>query len=195
MVTATPGRLWLVRHGETEWSLLGRHTGRTDLPLTARGQAQSREVAGFLKGRTFSLVLTSPLQRAMETCKLAGLESSAVVDRDLCEWDYGVYEGRTTLDIRIENASWSIWTADIQHGESLQQVAARTERVIDRALHAGGDTVVFAHGHLLRILAACWVNLPPQAGRLLGLDTASICILGWERATRVIQLWNRSAAF
>ena len=184
-------RIWLVRHGETEWSSLGRHTGRTDIPLTAIGEQQAGEVASLLNGRSFSLALTSPLQRARETARLVGFPQ-AEIDNDLAEWDYGVYEGRTTLDIRKQNSAWSIWTADIVNGESLEQVASRADRVIERALDSGGETIVFAHGHLLRILAACWIKLPPQAGRMLYLSTASISILGWERATRVLQLWNRA---
>jgi broad specificity phosphatase PhoE len=185
-----PVQLWLVRHGETEWSASGQHTGRTDLPLTLEGKLHARQIAGFLGGRAFALVLTSPLQRARETCRLAGYGDSAVIDPNLREWDYGEYEGRTTPQIQIERPGWSLWRDGVIGGESLEQLASRAQKVIDRALSGSGDVLVFAHGHILRVLAACWMGLPPEAGRLFSLGTASVSILGYERDTRVITQWN-----
>jgi broad specificity phosphatase PhoE len=186
-------QIWLVRHGETEWSLSGQHTGRTDVPLTAAGRRQAEALGRHLTGRSFALVLTSPLDRARETCGLAGYGSIAHVMDDLREWDYGIYEGRTTAAIRTVEPSWSIWTSPVPEGESLDQVGARVRRVIERALSAGGDVALFSHGHLLRILTACWIGRPPSDGRLFALATASLSVLGWERETRVIQRWNLEA--
>jgi probable phosphoglycerate mutase len=183
-------RIWLVRHGETEWSLSGQHTGRTDVPLTPGGRRQAEALGRHLAGRSFALVLTSPLGRARETCRLAGYESSAQITDDLREWDYGVYEGRTTAAIRAEEPDWSIWTRPVLEGESVDQVGARARRVIDRALGSGDDVALFSHGHLLRILGAAWIGRPPGDGRLFALATASVSVLGWERETPVIQSWN-----
>jgi broad specificity phosphatase PhoE len=183
--------IWLVRHGETAWSRSGQHTGRTDIPLTPAGEHQARALGRHLAGRPFALVLTSPLGRALETCRLAGYGDAAQVTDDLREWDYGVYEGRTTAAIRVEQPGWSIWTSPVPEGESVQQVGERARRVIDRAEGAGGDVAMFAHAHILRILAACWIGQPTINGRLLALGTASISVLGYERETRVIQVWNQ----
>ena len=183
--------IWLIRHGETEWSASGRHTGRTDIPLTPVGEQQARALGRHLGGRPFALVLTSPLGRARETCRLAGYGNGAEVTDDLREWDYGIYEGRTTAAVRTEQPGWTIWTTPVPEGESVEQVGARARRVIARADAAGGDVALFAHAHILRILAACWIGLPPIDGRLLALGTASISILGYERETRVIQVWNQ----
>jgi broad specificity phosphatase PhoE len=182
--------IWLVRHGETEWSASGAHTGRTDIPLTAAGERQAVEIAGCLAGRRFALVLTSPLQRARETCRLAGYGDTARIEPDLREWDYGLYEGRTSAEIRKEAPGWTVWTSPVPQGETIAQVAARARRVIARALDAGGDVALFAHAHLLRMLTACWLGLPPEDGRLFALGTASLSILGWEHETRVIARWN-----
>src|SRR3954447_1778937 len=183
-------QVYLVRHGETEWSRDGRHTGRTDLPLTPEGRLQAEAIGRALHGRDLA-VWTSPLQRAVETCRLAGLVATATVDEDLREWDYGVYEGRTTAEIRSETPDWSVWLSPIVGGESLDQVAERARRVIDRILAAGErDIALFSHGRLLRVLAACWVELPPLAGRRLALDTSTVSVLGYERQTRVIRHWN-----
>jgi len=184
-------QLWLVRHGETEWSLNGRHTGRTDIPLTENGQRQAEALGRHLGGRRFALVLTSPLGRARETCRLAGYGDVAQITDDLLEWNYGIYEGRTTAAVRAEEPGWSIWTTSIPQGETVEQVGERVRRVIDRAGAAAGDIALFAHAHVLRILAACWLGLPPSDGRLLALGTASISILGHERETRVISVWNQ----
>ena len=182
--------LFLVRHGETEWSRTGRHTGRTDVPLTEEGERAADGLKARLQGHHFAAVLTSPLLRARETCRRAGF-LEPTIDNDLSEWDYGIYEGRTTLDIRKDTPAWSVWLSPLPNGETLEQVAERARRVIDRAAqHKDGDVALFAHGHILRILAACWMELPPIAGRRLGLDTASISVLGYERQTRVIRQWN-----
>ena len=154
--------IWLIRHGETEWSLSGQHTGRTDIPLTAVGERQAAEIGRYLAGRRFVLVLTSPLQRAQETCRLAGYGGAAQVEPDLREWDYGAYEGRTSAQIQESVPGWTIWTSPVPQGETIQQVAARAGRVIERAAKAGGDVALFAHGHLLRVLTACWLGLPPM---------------------------------
>jgi broad specificity phosphatase PhoE len=184
--------LWLIRHGETAWSLAGRHTGRTDVPLTPHGEAQARALAGRLAGRGFALVLTSPAERARETCRLADQAATAVADDDLLEWDYGAYEGRSTAQIREEVPGWSLWTHGVPGGESADQVAARVDRVIARALasSAPGDAALFAHAHVLRVLAARWLGLSPTGGRLFVLDPASLSVLGHEHGERVVQHWN-----
>lgn len=184
-------QLWLIRHGETEWSRSGQHTGRTDIPLTAKGERQAERLGRYLKGRQVALVLTSPLQRAKETCRIAGFGAVAQVEPYLREWDYGAHEGRTTAEIRSELPDWTIWKAGVPEGETVEQVAARAECVIARALEAQGDVALFGHGHMLRVLAACWLGLPATAGALLALGTASVSVLGWERETRVIEAWNR----
>jgi broad specificity phosphatase PhoE len=186
--------IWLIRHGETEWSLSGQHTGRTDIPLTAAGERSAEQIGRYLAGRPFGLVLTSPLQRARTTCRLAGYGGVALVDADLSEWDYGAYEGRTSAQIQKDAPGWTIWTAPVPGGETIQQVAARATRVIARAAECRtGDVALFAHGHLLRVLTACWLGLPPDAGRLFALETGSLSVLGYERDTRVIARWNITA--
>jgi broad specificity phosphatase PhoE len=184
-------RIWLVRHGETEWSKSGQHTGRTDIPLTATGEQQGKALGRHLAGHEFALVLTSPLARARETCRLAGLGAVAQVSDDLLEWNYGIYEGRTTAAVRVEQPGWTIWTSPVAQGETVEQVGERARRVIERADAAAGDVALFAHAHFLRILGACWIGLPPIHGRALTLGTASISVLGYERETRVIQVWNQ----
>jgi len=185
-----PGELWLVRHGETEWSRSGAHTGRTDLPLTEEGRANARALGRLLAGRRFGFGLTSPLLRAHETCWLAGYGDVAQVEPNLQEWDYGDYEGRSTPEIRAESPGWSLWTSGVPNGETIQQVAARAESVLARVGAFQGDIALFAHGHILRILTARWLGLPPDAGRLFGLGTGSASTLGFERETRVIARWN-----
>ncbi len=182
--------VWIVRHGETEWSRTGRHTGRTDVPLTARGEREAAALRTSLQGRRFALVLSSPLRRAWDTCRLAGYGDVARATEDLVEWDYGAYEGRTTAEIRVEVPGWSIWTGAVPGGESAEDVARRAERVIERAAAAGGDVALFAHGHVLRILAARWLGLSAREGRLFSLGTASVGVLGHEDASRVIRTWN-----
>jgi probable phosphoglycerate mutase len=182
--------LWLIRHGETEWSLSGAHTGRTDIPLTENGRRQAEALGRALAGRTFALALSSPLVRAHDTCTLAGFGEQAQIDDNLREWDYGDYEGRTTPEIRQQNPRWSLWSDGVPGGETIAQVAARADAVIARAATASGDVALFAHGHLLRILTARWLGLEPAAARLFALGTASISTLGYERDTRVITKWN-----
>jgi probable phosphoglycerate mutase len=189
-----PPEILLVRHGETEWSRTGKHTGRTDVPLTERGRQDAKAVGAALKDRRFALVLTSPLARAAETCRLAGLGEAAVRRDELAEWDYGAYEGRKTVDIRKERPDWSLWRDGVPDGEIVAQVGARTDRVIAELRSVEGDAAVFAHGHLLRVLAARWLGLEPEAGRLFALDPATISILGYERETPVIRVWNESCA-
>lgn len=189
-MTRPQPEIWVVRHGETEWSRTGRHTGRTDVPLTASGEREAARLRQRLGNRPFSLVLTSPLLRARETCRLASYGDAARQTDDLLEWDYGAYEGRTADEIREEVPGWLIWTDGVPEGETAEQVGARARRSIDQALQAPGDVAIFAHGHVLRILAACWVGLPPREGRLFALDTASIGILSQEDGARVIRAWN-----
>ena len=185
-----PGELYLIRHGETEWSRSGAHTGRTDIPLTETGREDAVALGRALSGRRFALVFTSPLERARETCRLAGFADSAEICPDLREWDYGDYEGRSTPDIREQNPGWSLWRSGPPNGETIEQVSARAERVIARALEASADVALFGHGHILRVLSARWLGLPPDAGRLFAMGTASRSILGYERDTRVIARWN-----
>ena len=185
-------KLWLIRHGETEWSLSGAHTSRTDIPLTERGKQRAAKIRDYLAQRKFSLVLASPLQRARETCRIAGYADVAQIEENLREWDYGIFEGRTSADIRKDQPDWSIWDSPVPEGEPVEHVAARAQRVIDRALQAGGDVALFAHAHILRILAATWLGIEPRGGRLFALGTGSVSTLGYERETRVISTWNRS---
>jgi probable phosphoglycerate mutase len=180
----------LVRHGETEWTLSGQHTGKTDIPLTERGREAARAVGADLDGRRFAVVLTSPLSRAAETCRLAGLCERAVERNDLMEWDYGAYEGQTTVEIRKSRPGWSLWEDGAPEGETGAEVGARVDRVIAELRSADGDAAVFAHGHVLRVLAARWLGLEPAAGRLFVLEPATISVLGYERETPVIRLWN-----
>jgi broad specificity phosphatase PhoE len=181
----------LVRHGETEWSRIGKHTGRTDVPLTEEGMRQATALGAALRRRRFVLVLTSPLTRARETCRLAGFVDAAQRP-DLQEWDYGEYEGRTTPDIREQRPGWTLWRDGVPGGETLDEVGARVDRVVSELRSADGDVAVFAHGHLLRVLVARWLGLGPGEGRLFALDTATISVLGWERETAVVRLWNSS---
>lgn len=192
MITEHQPRMVIVRHGETEWSRAGRHTGLTDVPLTDTGRAAAARLRPYLDGRPFALVLTSPLQRARETAALAGFPD-AEVTADLLEWDYGEDEGRTTPAIREERPGWSIWSDGPKDGESIAHVAARAERVIDRALAAGGDVLAFAHAHVLRILAARWLALHPELGKRFALATAAPSTLGWEHDYRVIETWSTHA--
>jgi probable phosphoglycerate mutase len=186
--------LWLIRHGETEWSLSGQHTSRTDIPLTDHGRKRAEELRDYLKGMTFSAVLVSPMKRARETCKIAGYGNQAVVDEGLKEWDYGIYEGKTTAEIRSEVPGWSVWKDPIIDGETAEDVGARADGVIARSLAAspdGGKVALFAHAHILRILAARWLLLGAKEGSLFALGTGSVSVLGWEREIRVITSWNR----
>lgn len=183
--------LWLMRHGETEWSLSGKHTSRTDLPLTANGEASAEGLGKLLGGHSFALVLCSPLQRARVTCRLAGLGSQAQIDEDLVEWDYGNAEGLSTPEMQVQRPGWSLWKNGVTGGETVEDVAVRARRVIDRAAAVEGDVALFGHGHILRILTACWLGLPADCGRLFALATGTVSVLGYERETRVISRWNQ----
>ena len=181
-----------MRHAETEWSRTGKHTGRTDVPLTDAGRERARQLGERLSGRSFALVLTSPLQRARETARLAGLGAGCEVREDLLEWDYGDYEGATTAEIRRERPGWLLWRDGVRGGETAAEVGARCDRVIEEILGVDGDVAVFAHGHVLRALGARWVAEPVSFGGRLHLSTGSVCILGFEREVRVIRLWNET---
>ncbi|WP_263384714.1 histidine phosphatase family protein [Granulicella arctica] len=188
--------LWLIRHGETEWSLSGAHTSRTDIPLTDHGRLRAAELKQYLAGKEFSAVLTSPMQRARETCSIAGYGEVAVIDEGLREWDYGIYEGKTTKEIRVDRPDWSVWKDEIIGGETVEQVGERADGVISRAIaaippDAEGAVALFAHAHILRILAARWIGLTAEGGSLFGLGTGSVSVLGYERETRVVSHWNR----
>lgn len=185
--------LWLARHGETEWSRDLRHTGRTDIPLTARGEEQARALREPLAAADFDRVLSSPLARARETCELAGLGSRAELRDELMEWDYGDYEGITSTEIRARDPGWLLWRDGCPGGESPDEVGARVDSLITELLGAGGEVAVFAHGHVLRVLAARWINRPPAAGQRLALATATLSRLGWEHDYRVIERWNAPA--
>ncbi len=180
----------LVRHGQTAWSVSGQHTGATDIPLTDEGRGHAEALGTRLAGWTFARVFSSPLARAVETCQLAGLGDRADIVDDLREWDYGEYEGRRTADIRLERPGWGLWHDGVPAGETVEEVGRRADRVIEAARQAGGAVALFAHGHVLRVLGARWVDLPPVEGARLALSTASISVLGWERETAVIERWN-----
>jgi probable phosphoglycerate mutase len=196
--------LWLIRHGETEWSLDGRHTSTTDIPLTEHGRQRALELKTYLAGRKFAAVLVSPRERALETCKLAGYGDVATIDDGLQEWNYGDAEGKTTAEMREMRPGWSVWTSPIVGGESVEQVGVRADGVIARAEAAANPThddeammdgapravALFAHAHILRILAARWVGLAATEGQRLALSTGSLSVLGHERETRVIERWN-----
>lgn len=182
--------LYVVRHGATEWSRSGQHTGRTDLPLLAEGEDQARATGSLLANIDFSLVLCSPLQRAQRTCELAGLLDRAVIDTDLQEWDYGDYEGVTTATIRESVPGWTVWSGTCPNGEAIEQVSKRADRVIERVRNESGNVIVFAHGHILRILTARWCELDPVEGQRFILDPATLSILGWERETPAVRQWN-----
>ncbi|MGH3079646.1 MAG: histidine phosphatase family protein [Gaiellaceae bacterium] len=178
----------LIRHGETEWSRDGKHTGNTDVPLTERGREQAVVLGATLAAQSFARVLMSPLARAADTARLAGFDAEP---RDeLREWDYGDYEGWKTAEIREERPGWTLWTDGVPDGETAAEVAARVDAVIGELRTIDGAVLVFAHGHLLRVFAVRWVGLEPEAGRLLALDPATISVLGYERETPVIRVWN-----
>jgi probable phosphoglycerate mutase len=185
-----PQEIVLVRHGETEWTLSGRHTGRTDIPLTDRGREQARRIGAALRDRRFVLVLSSPLSRALETCRLAGLGDLAELTDDLLEWDYGEYEGLRTADIRQTRPGWTLWADGVPGGETAADVARRVDRVVERARGAGGNVALFAHGHVLRVLTARWLGLPPEDGRLFAMDPGAVSVLGYEREAPVVRRWN-----
>jgi probable phosphoglycerate mutase len=182
----------LARHGETEWSLSFRHTGKTDLPLTEEGRRQARALGPRLHAWKFALVLTSPLQRALETCRLAGYGDRAQVRPDLVEWDYGRYEGLTSPQIEALQPNWSLWRDGCPGGETAKDVGRRADRVLTEVRRVDGDVLLFAHGHVLRVLAARWLGEEPEGGRHYALQTATLSVLGYEHADPVIRLWNQA---
>ena len=184
--------VYLARHGETAWSLSGQHTGRTDLPLTERGERNARALGERLRGLTFAKVFTSPLQRAARTCELAGFAGAAEIDPDLVEWDYGQYEGRRSAEIHVERPDWQLFRDGCPGGESPGQIGARADRVVGRVRAVKGDVLVFSSGHFLRVLAARWLGLDAAGGRYFLLSTASLSTLGYEHklAEPAIHLWN-----
>jgi probable phosphoglycerate mutase len=187
--------LWLVRHGETEWSRAGRHTSRTDVPLTDAGRDDARALAPVLTAHTFAFVLRSPRTRAGDTAALAGV-SDTIVDENLVEWDYGALEGMTSEQIRAQGPSWahwSVWDGEIPGGETLADVAVRATAVLARVDGADGDVLCVGHGHMMRVLAAVALGLPPEAGRVLALDPATVSVLGYEHEWRVLWRWNARA--
>jgi len=181
----------LLRHGETEWSLSGRHTGKTDIPLTERGRRQAKALGPELQDWKFALVLTSPLQRATETCRLAGYGQQAQTRPELAEWDYGRYEGMTTEQITQTSPHWSLWRDGGPGGEKASDVGRRVDRVISEIRATDGDVLIFAHGHVLRVLTARWLEEPAETGRHYELQTAALCVLGYEHADPVIRRWNQ----
>lgn len=181
--------LWLIRHGETEWTLNGKHTSFTDLPLTCNGRKQAEALRPVLSGVHFDLLLSSPRLRARTTAELAGV-GHAEIEPNLQEWNYGDYEGLSTPEIQVTHPGWSVWKDMITGGESLDQVAARTQAVIERCIVHGGRCALFAHAHVFRVLAATWLEQGGSFGQRLSLSTATISVLGWERTTRVITQWN-----
>ncbi|SBO42834.1 histidine phosphatase family protein [Cyanobium sp. NIES-981] len=184
----------LVRHGETAWSRAGQHTGRTDVPLNEAGEAEARRLAPALAGRSFAQVLCSPLQRARRTCQLAGLASRAEFDPDLQEWDYGRYEGLTSPQIHADVPGWLVFRDGCPGGETPEAVAARVDRVIARVRAVDGPVALFAHGHLLRVLAARWLGLPAAAGAHLLLDTSTLSTLAWYQGVPALGCWNAPLA-
>jgi broad specificity phosphatase PhoE len=186
--------IWLARHGETEWSRDMRHTGRTDVPLTEVGREQARKLQRSLEDHDFLRVLTSPLSRAAETCELAGLGDRAERSDALLEWDYGEYEGLTTAQIRERRPGWVLWRDGCPGGETAAEVGARVDPLVAELLQSRGDAALFAHGHVLRVLAARWLGLRPGDGALLALSTGTLSTLGWERETAVVRSWNFSVS-
>jgi broad specificity phosphatase PhoE len=194
--------LWLIRHGETEWSLSGKHTSTTDIPLTEHGRQRAVELKEFLNGKKFAAVMVSPMQRAKETCTIAGYGDVMQVEENLREWNYGESEGKTTKEMREKyGPTWSVWTEPIVDGEAVEAVGVRADKVIANAMAAatfhegesasGQAVALFAHAHILRILAARWIGLPAVDGKLFALGTGSVSVLGFERETRVVSKWNR----
>jgi probable phosphoglycerate mutase len=182
--------VYLIRHGETEWSLNGRHTGASDIPLTENGRGVARQWRPYAVTKTLELVLTSPLQRARETCELAGLGEHAQIDRDLTEWNYGEYEGLTPREIRARQPSWMIFNDGCPGGESPEQIGSRVDRVIARIRAVRGHAAVFAHGHVLRVFGARWLDQPASSGAHFMLDTATLCVLSSYHGVPAIKRWN-----
>jgi probable phosphoglycerate mutase len=187
---STDQRVLIIRHGQTEWSANGKHTSATDLALTDEGRAQAEGLAARLEGETFSLVLCSPLRRARQTCELAGFGQRAEIRDDLREWEYGEYEGLTTPEIRQRDPDWDLWSQGCPGGERPDHVSHRVDQVLARIVDTDGDALVFAHGHVLRVLTARWLQMEPAAGARFKLAAGSIGTLGYERETEVIERWN-----
>ena len=187
-------RVFLIRHGETEWSLSGQHTGVTAIPLTENGRSIARQLAPILARVTFARVLTSPLQRARQTCELAGFGDRAEIDADLVEWNYGDYEGLTSNEIEEKEPGWILFTDGCPGGESPENVGRRVDSVLERVRAEGKDVALFAHGHLFRVFVARWLGLPPAAGRHFLLDTATLSVLSYYRGTPAIKRWNAPVA-
>ncbi|MBV8738756.1 MAG: histidine phosphatase family protein [Alphaproteobacteria bacterium] len=183
--------VFAIRHGETAWSLSGQHTGTTDIPLTDNGRQLAERIRSALVRESFALVLCSPMQRARKTCEIAGLGAAAVIEPDLVEWNYGAYEGRTPKQIHETAPGWQIFRDGCPGGETPEQIGARVNRVIVRARAAEGDVALFAHGHVLRVLAARWIGLPASAGQHFLLDTGTLCVLGYYRDVPAVRIWNR----
>lgn len=186
----TAPEIVLVRHGETEWSRDHRHTGRTDVPLTENGRRQAEALRSRLQQRSFERVLSSPLSRALETCRLAGLGDVAEIRPELMELDYGEAEGLTTAQMRERVSGWSVWSHKTARAETPADAAARLRPILEDLRSSQRDVAVFAHGHILRILAACWIGMPPEGGSRLVLETGALSALGWERETSAIRRWN-----
>lgn len=191
---SAPGDVLLIRHGETEWSRSGQHTGSTDIPLTEVGRLAAKRLRPVLDTMEFSLVLSSPLNRALETCELAGLGNRMRIDPNLCEWDYGKYEGLTPAQIHRTAPGWLVFNDGCPGGESPEQIAQRVDRVIQGVREHGGRVALFAHGHVLRVFAACWIGLPPSAGAHFLLDTSTLSILSYYRGLPAIRCWNTPIA-
>ena len=194
-MSVSPDRVFLVRHGQTDWSVTRQYTGRTDLPLNDEGRRQAERLGARLAGERFALVLVSPLKRALETARLAGFaigenDSVAESEPDLVEWDYGAYDGRTAADIRRERPGWTPWEGGFPGGETLEDLTARADRVLARIRAVDGDVALFAHGHILRVVTARWLEQPAVMGARYYLATATLSVLGWERETSVIDRWN-----
>jgi probable phosphoglycerate mutase len=187
-------KVYLLRHGETEWSLNGQHTGVTDIPLTENGRRAARLLQPILAGESFALVLTSPLQRARETCELAGLGKRSTVEKELVEWNYGEYEGLTTEQIRQTRPDWTVFRDGCPGGESPEQIGARADRVLAKVRGTEGNVALFAHGHILRVLAARWINLSASHGEHFLLDTATLNVLGYYRESPALKIWNAPLA-
>jgi probable phosphoglycerate mutase len=191
--TRSERSVFVIRHGETAWSLSGQHTGTTDIPLTDNGRRLATRLRPVLARESFARVLTSPLRRARETCELVGLAGTAAVDPDLVEWNYGKYEGLTPAQIHVTAPGWLIFRDGAPGGETPAEVGARVDRVIGRVRAVEGDVALFAHGHVLRVLVARWLDLPPAAGRLFLLDTGTVSILSYYRGLPALKTWNAPA--
>ena len=189
---SAPAEIFLARHGQTEWSANGRHTSRTDIPLIESGRERAAALAGLLEGHRFALVLASPLRRARETAALAGFGAAVQLCGDLHEWDYGDYEGLTTPEIWADRPDWNLWRDGCPGGESPAEVGARADLVLQRVKRADGDALLFAHGHILRVLCARWLEMAPSAGARFALAAGALSRLGFERETHVVQEWNRT---